>query len=136
MRQECPSCWHAWHGAQALTHVKFRDSLSHVCRSEEKLKAARAALGQAAVHLIRINSIKGDPGAVLGHERIWRAPLPGCLPSGGAGEPPSRPPVPAAVGSLSASLAIRASDAAVRMTWQNLLSCGLHERDIRSPTHV
>lgn len=66
-------------------------------RSEEKLKQARAALGQAAVHLIRINSLKGDPAAVLGYERIWRLPLPGCLPSGGAGEPPSRPPVPTAV---------------------------------------
>lgn len=67
------------------------------CRSEEKLKAARAALGQAAVHLIRINSLKGDPAAVVGYERKWRLPLPGCLPSGGAGEPPSRPDVPAAV---------------------------------------
>ena len=93
----------------------------HVCRSEEKLKAARAALGQAAVHLIRINSIKGDPGAVLGHERIWRAPLPGCLPSGGAGEPPSRPPVPAAVGSLSASLARTDFDAGVHIRWWDLL---------------
>ena len=67
------------------------------CRSEEKLRAARAQLGQAAVHLIRINSGGGDPAAVLGYERIWRPPLPGCLPSGGAGEPPSRPPVPPAV---------------------------------------
>ena len=97
------------------------DNLSRLCRSEEKLKAARAALGQAAVHLIRINSIKGDPGAVLGHERIWRAPLPGCLPSGGAGEPPARPPVPAAVRSLSASLARTDLDAAVQITWSNSL---------------
>lgn len=67
------------------------------CRSEEKLRAARAALGQAAVHMIRINSLKGDPEAVLGYDRIWRLPLPGCLPSGGAGEPPSRPAIPAAV---------------------------------------
>ena len=67
------------------------------CRSEEKLKQARAALGQAAVHLIRINSLNGDPAAVLGYARIWRMPLPGCLPSGGAGEPPSRLPVPTAV---------------------------------------
>ena len=73
------------------------------------------------MHLIRINSIKGDPGAVLGHERIWRAPLPGCLPSGGAGEPPSRPPVPAAVGSLSASLARADLDAALHITWRDLL---------------
>ncbi|BDA40386.1 probable trafficking protein particle complex subunit 8 [Coccomyxa sp. Obi] len=65
-------------------------------RSEEKLKAARAALGTAAVHLIRINSGKGDPASVLGYESLWRAPLPGTLPGGGAGEPPSRPPVPPA----------------------------------------
>lgn len=59
------------------------------------------ALGQAAVHLIRINSVKGEPGAVLGQERIWRPPLPGCLPAGGAGEPPERPPIPTAVRSHS-----------------------------------
>ena len=76
------------------------------CRSEEKLKAARAALGQAAVHLIRINSHKGDPAAVVGYERKWRLPLPGCLPSGGAGEPPSRPDVPAAVRTTSPGITI------------------------------
>ena len=73
------------------------------------------------MHLIRINSIKGDPGAVLGQERIWRAPLPGCLPSGGAGEPPLRPPVPAAVGSQSASLAMTACDADGHCTKRDLL---------------
>ena len=71
------------------------------CRSEEKLKAARAALGTAAVHLIRINSGKGDPASVLGYESLWRPPLPGTLPGGGAGEPPSRPPVPPAVSAQS-----------------------------------
>ena len=77
--------------------MRMATSTMACCRSEEKLRAARAALGQAAVHLIRINSLKGDPAAVVGYERIWRLPLPGCLPSGGAGEPPSRPSVPAAV---------------------------------------
>ncbi|KAK9916791.1 hypothetical protein WJX75_007099 [Coccomyxa subellipsoidea] len=63
-------------------------------RSEEKLKAARVALGTAAVHLVRINSGRGDPSSKLGYESLWRHPLPGTLPGGGAGEPPSRPPVP------------------------------------------
>jgi hypothetical protein len=70
------------------------------CRSEEKLKAARLALGTAAVHLIRINSGSGDPSAVLGYESLWRAPLPSTLPGGGAGEPPLRPPMPTAVSAL------------------------------------
>ena len=68
------------------------------CRSEEKLRAARAALGAAAVHLVRVNSGRGDPASVLGYGGAWReGTLPGTLPQGGAGEPPSRPPTPAAV---------------------------------------
>lgn len=70
-------------------------------RSEEKLKAARLVLGTAAVHLVRINSGSGDPSSVLGYESLWRPPFPGTLPGGGAGEPPSRPPVPTAVSSFS-----------------------------------
>ncbi len=68
-------------------------------RSEEKLRSAREALGAGAVHRVRINSARGEPSALLGYEAsAWRpGALPGCLPNGGAGEPPSRPPMPDAV---------------------------------------
>ena len=69
------------------------------CRAEEKLRAARVTLGTAAVHLVRINSGRGDASSQLGYESAWRPGLlPGTLPNGGAGEPASRPSVPAAVG--------------------------------------
>ena len=66
-------------------------------RAEEKLRALRERLGQAACHLVRINSGSGDPKASMGYEGLWRAHLRSCVPGGGAGEPEARPAVPAQV---------------------------------------
>jgi len=66
-------------------------------RAEEKLRAARAALGHAAVGLARINSGSADPAAQVGYALNpgrWAAAMAGCVRGGGAGEPPARPAAP------------------------------------------
>ncbi len=66
-------------------------------RAEEKLRAARAALGHAAVGLARINSGSADPAAQVGYAlnpSRWAAAMAGCVRGGGAGEPPARPAAP------------------------------------------
>ncbi|KAJ9512929.1 hypothetical protein QJQ45_029048, partial [Haematococcus lacustris] len=88
----------------------------------EALAAVRKAYGEGSAALLKLNTGLGDASSQGAPPDLFRKLQGACLPGGGAGEPPSRPPPPAqGLGALLAGRDLEAVASALRVLARMLL---------------